>query len=186
MSADKPNYRFVFAGGPGAGKTTVLDALSMAGYECMPDTAREIIRERRAAGLSPRPAPAEFSQAILERDIANHQSRNPAEVTFYERGVVDSVGGLIGAEALDMDAAQHLLADYAYNPAVFLFPPWADIYRTDAERDQTYTESLDVYKRTGNWYRRCGYQTLEVPIGPVPDRVTFVLTAIEEIRTETG
>mgnify|MGYP001996746728 CR=1 FL=1 len=50
--------RFVVTGGPGGGKTTLLDALAARGHRVAPEAARRIIKKRLAAGLSPRPSPA--------------------------------------------------------------------------------------------------------------------------------
>lgn len=37
---------FVFTGGPGAGKTSVIEALAAAGLTCMPEAGRQIIRDQ--------------------------------------------------------------------------------------------------------------------------------------------
>ena len=41
----KPNF-FVITGGPGVGKTTLLEALAKQGFPYVPEVAREIIREQ--------------------------------------------------------------------------------------------------------------------------------------------
>ena len=62
------------SGGPGAGKTTTLDALAARGFAVVPEVARAVIAERLAAGLSPRPDPLTFASAILERDMAQYEA----------------------------------------------------------------------------------------------------------------
>ena len=49
--------RFVVTGGPGGGKTTLLDALAARGHRVAPEAARRIIKKRLAAGL-PEAVPA--------------------------------------------------------------------------------------------------------------------------------
>ena len=49
--------RVILTGGPGAEKTSILDVLAEDGFRIGQDVVREIIRERLAAGLSPRPSP---------------------------------------------------------------------------------------------------------------------------------
>ena len=87
--------RIVLTGGPGAGKSTVLDVLQRQGYTTGEDAARSIIRERKAAGLSPRPVPSEFAKQVLDREIATYRSvtRSP---TFLERGVAEAPGEGVG------------------------------------------------------------------------------------------
>jgi len=169
--------RVVLAGGPGAGKTAVLDALGESGFDAAADSAREIIRERKSNGLAPRPAPAEFGRAVLERDIDAYQAVNSSP-TFFERGVADAAGMLYGCGAIDRPAAGELIARFRYYPRVFVFPPWQEIYRTDSERDQSFEEAVSVYRRTLDWYIGFGYEVVEVPFGPVADRARFVLAEI--------
>lgn len=69
-----PIRRVVFAGGPGGGKSTVLEILKQRGFDVAADSARSIIRERQAEGLSPRPSMAEFSQQILARDVLAYEA----------------------------------------------------------------------------------------------------------------
>jgi predicted ATPase len=169
--------RIVLAGGPGAGKTAVLDVLVDSGFDAAADNAREIIRERKSNGLAPRPAPAEFGRAILERDIDAYRAADSSP-TFFERGVVDAAGGLYGCGAIDRRAAAELIARFRYHPRIFVFPPWEEIYRTDSERDQSFEEAVSVYRRTLDWYIGFDYEIVEVPFGPVADRARFVLAEI--------
>ena len=64
---------FILTGGPGAGKTSVLDCLHKRGYLVMPESARQVIIERRAQGLPPRPDPEAFAREILSRDVEQYQ-----------------------------------------------------------------------------------------------------------------
>lgn len=169
--------RVLFVGGPGAGKTAVLGVLAKQGYAVAADSAREIIRERRSQGLSPRPGPDEFARQILERDIAAY--RNASEpLTFYERGVPDSVGQLLACGAIDSAAGQRLLDDYPYEEPAFVFPAWEEIYDTDAERDHTFEHAVAVYEHTRSIYSEFGYRLVEVPKVTVEERAGFVLQAL--------
>jgi predicted ATPase len=57
-------------------------------------------------------------------------------------------------------------------------PPWPAIYVTDAERDHTFEHARSVHRIALEWYRRCGYQVLEVPMTPVDERCRFVLDTL--------
>ncbi len=177
------NNRFVFAGGPGAGKTTVLDALKIRGFYCVPDVARAIIKARLDAGLSPRPERIEFANSIFDTDVANYQAAPTNGVCFFERGVVDALGSLHLCNALSEDEIDLNLRRYPYNRVVFLFPPWEEIYQTDRERDQTFMESVRVFESVKSWYSRCGYQIQEVPIGTLNERVVFIESSVSMAST---
>ncbi len=165
--------RVVFTGGPGAGKTTVLEILRDKGYAVGADAARSIIRERKAAGLSPRPEPRTFAEQILEKEIAMYFSATRSQ-TFFERGVSEAVASLFGAGALDDISAERLMDRYRYDH-IFLFPPWAEIYRTDAERDHTFDHSVRVCESIRRWYLRFGYEIVQVPLDSAHARAEFIL-----------
>lgn len=172
------NNRFVFAGGPGAGKTTVIDALRSRGFYCLPDVARAIIKSRLSSGLSPRPEPAEFARAIFDGDVANYKAAPAHGTCFFDRGVVDSLGSLFQCGAMSHEDVALNLRRYPYNQVVFVFPPWEEIYQTDSERDQTYAESVRVFESVKSWYSRCGYRIEEVPVGTLAERVAFIESAV--------
>ena len=170
--------RIVLTGGPGAGKTTALDVLRSQGYATGDDAARSIIRERKRAGLSPRPDPRTFAQQVFEREVEAFHSVNTSP-SFFERGIVDAVGSLLGAGALSEDAVERLLSEYRYQ-AVFIFPPWEAIYRMDDERDHTFDHAVRVYESTLAFYRRHEYEPIEVPLSAVEDRVDFILDQVHD------
>lgn len=165
--------RIVCTGGPGAGKTTVLERLSELGYATGSDAARTIIRERKREGLSPRPDAQTFAEQILQKEIHSFEEASGSP-TFFERGVVDVVGVLLQNGHLSEVTLNNLIAHYRYE-LVFIFPPWQEIYRQDEERDHTFEHAQRVFTDTLNIYRRCGYEPIEVPIGDVQARTQFVL-----------
>ncbi len=165
--------RIVLTGGPGAGKTTALEVLRSRGYATGADAARSIIRERKLAGLSPRPDALTFAQQVFEKELDAYRSAESSP-SFFERGVVEAVGSLFGAGALDDDRVNRLISDYRYQ-AVFIFPPWEDIYCMDDERDHTFDHAFRVYESTLGFYRQHDYEPIEVPLGAVGDRVDFIL-----------
>lgn len=174
------NSRYVLTGGPGAGKTTVLNALSERGYRFAPESARRIIKERLRKGLSRRPEPAVFASEILQADIEQYrQFHSSHEPVFYDRGVLDALYMLDAAAALPGDTAARYVRDFPYNNVVFLLPPWAHIYATDAERDQTLEEAQGVFERMQQWYSSWGYETVEVPRLDVISRAAFILETVD-------
>lgn len=176
------NHLFVLTGGPGGGKTTLLDALAEHDYRVMPESARSIIKERLATGLPPRPDPISFAQEILSSDIGKHQSVAACErATFFDRGVLDALYMLNKESVLTQADIANAIEAFPYNPVVFLLPPWEEIYGTDAERDQTFKESLKVFEGMKSWYSQWGYQALEVPRDTIDERVKFVLQYINRL-----
>lgn len=168
------NNRFIFAGGPGTGKTSVLNVFKDRGFYCVPDVARKIIRARLDSGLAARPEPDLFANSIFEEDVKNYKAAPSSSVCFFDRGVVDSLGMLHSCSVLSDDEIDMNLCRYPYNRVVFVFPPWKEIYRKDSERDQTWEEAVGVFESVKSWYSRCKYEVRLVPIGSLQERVEFV------------
>ena len=136
--------RVILTGGPGAGKTAILNALAEDGIRTEVDVAREIIRERLAAGLSPRPPPEEFSQESFERNLAAYEQAARHDLTIFERGVCESVASLCIRGFISRAEADRQMSRYRYDEPVFVAPPWREIYTTDTERPDLRTFGKSV------------------------------------------
>ncbi|WP_348521404.1 AAA family ATPase [Bosea sp. TND4EK4] len=82
----------VITGGPGAGKTTLIEALAAAGHAVMPEAGRAVIRAELAAGGSGLPWQnrTRFAELMVEADLCSHQAALALPGTvFFDRGVVD-------------------------------------------------------------------------------------------------
>lgn len=174
--------RIVLTGAPGAGKTTLLHALRTHGYAVMEESARDIIQSRRARELPPRPHPLEFAQEVLRRDIEKYGLPNSgSDLVFFDRGVLDALCMLDQVTPLQENELSKIVLGFPYHRQVFFLPPWADIYTNDAERDQTFDDAIRVHENLSGWYRRCGYEVIEVPKTDVAERCAYVLETIAEV-----
>ena len=170
------NRRVIVTGGPGAGKTTLLTALAGRGYACVHDSARAIIQDRLRRGLSARPDPAEFATAILRMDIERYrQVPAGADLVFFDRAIPDALCMLNDLGLLSLADAGRSVLDFPYIRQVFVAPPWEEIYTTDNERDQRFSESVRVHRCASDWYGALGFELIELPCVSVEQRCDFVL-----------
>lgn len=180
--ADPRMRKVVITGGPGAGKTTLLQALQARGHATRGDSARDVIRQRLALGLAPRPEPEDFARQVLALDMANFmvtpETAGSHQTVFFERGVVDALAMLHEAVSLSTAQRREALTLHPYHPQVFVLPPWREIYVNDAERDHSFEHAERVCGEVRTWYERCGYAVTEVPKATVAERVRFVLCAL--------
>jgi len=169
-------HRVVITGGPGAGKTTLLAEFARRGHSVVQESARAIIAERLKRGEPPRPEPSAFAHEILRRDREKFEAAaaTPGWV-FFDRSAVESLGMVCQAAPLDDAVLRDMLLKYAFNRNVFVLPPWEAIYTNDAERDQTFAESVRVHAEVVAWYLACGYVVHEVPQGSAEQRARHVL-----------
>lgn len=176
---------FIITGGPGAGKTTLLLELERRGFAVSREVARQIIQEQVAASGDALPwaDTRRYAELMLERSIAAYRESSPSsETAFLDRGIPDVAcyARLIGlpiSEELQMACCL-----YRYNPAVFLAPPWKEIYATDTERKQTYAEAIATYEMMGEVYREYDYQPIELPKTDPQQRAEFVLAHLPTNR----
>ena len=64
LSEKKINKRIVLAGGPGTGKTSVLNALKKERFYCFEEAAREIFNEFKLKGSNFKTDPIKISENI--------------------------------------------------------------------------------------------------------------------------
>jgi predicted ATPase len=153
-----PKGKYVITGGPGSGKSTLIDLLQQGGYHCSAEVSRQmIIRE------------------VLSEMISEWKSITGTQPSFFDRGIPDVIAYLKLAD-LDIDNSYYEQAEaHPYAHKVFILPPWQDIYINDPERWQSYNESVAIYKMIRETYTSLGYQLVEVPLMPVTQRMEFVL-----------
>jgi len=171
----KAHY-FVFTGGPGAGKSTVITALEQKGYTCMPEAARQIIQDQEAKGGNAVPWKDMHAYTRLMQEQSIHTFyAGPDTACFYDRGIPDTIcHARLNRFPLDTDL--HAAAQQCrYNQQVFIFPPWEAIYCTDAERKQSFAEAVATYEVVSEVYREYGYHLIELPLTSVEKRVAFIL-----------
>jgi predicted ATPase len=174
----------VITGGPGVGKTTLLAELKRLGYATVEESARAVIKERLARGLSPRPEPSAFAREILRRDIEKYLGcARAAAWTFFDRGVLEAIAMLDETLPIGARELASLLQTYPFHRTVFLLPPWRAIYVTDAERDQSFEDTVSVHGKVQAWYRACGYTLHEVPCLPAAARAAYVLSVLSRRET---
>lgn len=172
--------RVIFSGAPGAGKTTLLNTLAARGYHVVEESARAIIRDRLGRDLPPRPDPRQFAADVMRRDIKNfHEALAQPGWVFFDRAIPDGMCMLDQVTPLGRRKVGALAERFAYRRQVFMFPPWAAIYCNDAERDQTFADATRVFRMLSDWYTRCGYAVVDMPLESVDERCDFVLKTLE-------
>ncbi|MFJ3464082.1 AAA family ATPase [Achromobacter spanius] len=168
----------VITGASGAGKSTLLAALSDLGYCTVPEAALAILREQQACNgtLLPWTDRAAFLEAVLERNISNHQAAQSMKApVFFDRGIPECLAWLrMSGVPLQ---SHHLAApeQYRYAPTVFVAEPWPEVYVQTAERHASFEQAARSYDATVNAYVDAGYSPCILPKVPVQERVAFVL-----------
>ena len=174
-------HLFVVTGGPGSGKSTLIDALQRLGYVRSIEAGRAVIQQQMAIGGSALPwrDRAAFAELMLSWEIRSHETLKGGQgPVFFDRGVPDVIGYL---ELIGMPVPPLMLRAaelYRYNPRVFVAPPWPEIFRNDEERRQDFDEAVRTYEVMRRVYRRHDYDLVDLPCCTLDERVRFVLGQI--------
>jgi predicted ATPase len=176
-----PRY-FVVTGGPGAGKTTLIDALARNGFTVSHEAGRRIIREQQAVNGRALPwiDPLAFAEAMFGSDLAAYEAlRTTPDAVFFDRGIPDVIGYLRLEGIAVPDAVLLAARTRRYQPRVFICPPWPEIYAPDSERKQSLAVAERTYRAMVEVYTELGYVLIDVPRVDVDERVRFVREIVE-------
>jgi predicted ATPase len=172
---------FLISGCSGSGKSSLLGELARRGYHTCEEPGRQIVKEQLSIGGDALPweNAARFIDHVIVR--AMHQMIVAARadgMVFFDRGIVDAVTAL---ERMRLPTPPHYLRAlelYRHNRKVFLSPPWAEIYRTDAERRHSFADAAAEYAALEEAYTRRGYDIVLLPKLDVAARADFVLSVV--------
>lgn len=168
----------MFTGGPGAGKSTVIELLAKQQRVVVPEVARNIIRHQKAMGGSATHDGdrVSYTDLMLERSIEDFKRLTSVdEPVYFDRGLPDLYSYTMRYCGGVTEIIKQAIAQYRYNPTVFLFPPWPEIYCHDAERKQPFQEAMETWEAVKKGYADCGYLTIDIPKLSVEQRVKFIL-----------
>ena len=168
---------FIITGGPGSGKSTLIEALAAQGVPCMPEAGRAIIQEEMAAGGKALPWDDRlaFAERMFVWETSSwHAAHQHAGRVLFDRAVPDVVGylRLVGLPVPQhIEEAAHTLR---YHRRVFIAPHWPEIYAQDKERKQSIEEAEATFRTLADTYVSLGYELMPLPLASIPERVAFV------------
>lgn len=177
---------FVITGGPGVGKTTLIQALKRRGYTTVAEDARAIIKAETNAGGDALPwkNKQKYALAMLHAGVKRYReisAEHDKQPVFFDRSVIDSLC-YVEMERLKIDPTLVQLAQACvYHCIVFILPPWKAIYETDAERKQSWQEAQETYDSIAGTYSALGYQLVVVPRESVTLRCDFVINFVTSL-----
>ncbi len=180
--------RIVITGGPGTGKTSVIDALKENDFYCYDEIIRAMTL---AATKNTNPEvhisnpidfvsdPKQFNTDLINGRVANF---NAAELLvrdfcFFDRGIPDVLAYMDFFNQTYDTFFTDACSNHKYD-MVFLLPPWKAIYKSDSERFESFEQAQQIHEHLVKTYQKFGYTIIEVPFDSINERRNFILNSI--------
>jgi predicted ATPase len=178
---DQIDHLYVITGGPGSGKSTLIEALTATGIPSMPEAGRAIIQDQVAIGGDALPWSDRraFAELMLSWEIRSYRAAvNLSGRVIFDRGIPD-VAGYLRLSGLPVPPHVEKAAQtFRYHRRVFIAPPWPEIFRQDAERKQSLEEARATCEAMIETYSALGYELIALPFDSVGRRAQFISATI--------
>ena len=180
------NKKIVITGGPGSGKTEIINELEKRGYHVRHEIVRNLYKEGKKKGFNAfKKNPFEFSNKLLDFRISQFHSSSELEYdlnkpyVFFDRGIHDTFAYL---RFLNKNYKyKNIIFSFSYD-FVFLLNPWKKIYVNDDERMESFSDSKKIYKSIKLIYSEAKIKTKTILNDSIKNRVDYIINYLNHIQ----
>ncbi|NGY38437.1 ATP-binding protein [Flavobacterium sp. XN-5] len=173
----------VIIGGPGTGKSTLINGLVAKGFCCYPEISREVTLEAKKQGIEQLflEKPLLFSELLLEgrKKQFNDALNESHDVVFIDRGIPDVLAYMHYIGDSYPAFFDTICKEHVYTK-IFILPPWEEIYVSDEARYENYEQAKLIQSHLIETYEGYGYSLIEVPKDTINNRILFILDEISK------
>lgn len=177
--------KIVITGGPGTGKTSIINELKNLNFYCFDEIIRTLTLEAKqshdASNHKSNPIafvndPMDFNTRLLYARLEQFKQATHIKepLVFFDRGIPDVLAYMEFFNQVYNGDFLSICHNNKYNH-VFLLPPWESIYISDNERLETFEESVEIHNLLKRTYQDFGYPITEVPYGSIEERTHFII-----------
>jgi len=182
--------RIVITGAPGTGKTVVVEGIEAMGYHCFHEIIRSMTAKAKLEGTTKVPVsnplafvddPFKFNQLLLKGRLTHFKEANKLDIpVFFDRGIPDILAYMDYFDQAYGKEFSETCINNRYD-AIFIMPPWKEIYISDNERLETFAEAERLHEHLMTSYKKYGYSPILVPKTTITERIFFILNELKLI-----
>lgn len=173
--------KIVITGGPGTGKSSIINELNNRGHICFEEISRQVTLEARKKGIEQLflTEPLLFSELLLKGRLKQFFDADDYAGTpvFLDRGLPDVLAYM---DYFNTDYPIDFVETCQNNryDHVFVLAPWYDIFISDSERYENFEQAELIHNHLLNSYKNFDYDLLDVPFESIKKRTDFILDAL--------
>ena len=173
--------KIVITGGPGTGKSSIINELIKREYTCFEEISRQVTLDARKDGVDQLflTKPLLFSELLLEartKQFIEAESMDE-NLVFLDRGLPDVVAYMDYAKSDYPKVFEDICNTHVYNK-VFVLAPWQEIFVSDSERYENFDQAVQIHDALLSTYERFGYELIDVPFDSIEKRADFIIDAL--------
>jgi predicted ATPase len=176
--------KIVITGGPGTGKTSLINELIKRNFICLEEISRQVILDARKDGIEQLflTNPMLFSERLIESRMKQfHEAKNTkTPFVFIDRGVPDVLAYMDYAEEYYPESFKKACHDCRYDQ-VYVLAPWQDIFTSDNERYENFDQAVKIHDQLLNTYDKYQYNLIDIPFDTVENRVDYLLDTLNKL-----
>lgn len=173
------NKKILITGGPGTGKTELINGLKKQGFNCENEIVREITENEQKKGVKQffLKDPIEFSRQLMILRSDQYNKTQNVNLTFFDRGVHEIIAYLnfikIKYDSYFIESAQKIVYD-----KIFILPPWEEIYKNDNVRYESFDQCNQIHDEIVKVYKQLKIEITPLEKNSVSKRIDNILQII--------
>jgi predicted ATPase len=171
---------YVITGGPGFGKTVLIEKLRNMGYPVGEEAVRRIIIQQIECqgDILPWKNVSKFEKLLMQERIGFLNRIDKQDIAFSDRGLPDQAGfSMFKGKSISNELSSAILLN-RYAKKVFVTPPWGQIYTNDPIRTETFEEAVKIHQCITQAYEENGYELIDLPLTTPDQRIAFIINSL--------